>query len=126
MAALSSWHELHVAAVDAVANVDRLPGHVLLEASSVLTRLPGGLARPLAEVLAALQASFGGTPLTLPGRAHQAMLASLADAGLADGAVYDGLIAATARHHGARLLTLDRRALPVYRALDADLVQVAA
>ena len=37
-----------------------------------------------------------------------------ADTGLAGGAIYDALIAATARHAGATLLTRDRRARPVY------------
>jgi predicted nucleic acid-binding protein len=35
------------------------------------------------------------------------------------GAVYDGLVGATARHGGVELLTLDRRALGTYRAVGA-------
>ncbi|MGI8874747.1 MAG: PIN domain-containing protein [Egibacteraceae bacterium] len=124
VAVLSGWHEHHENALAAVDGIDRLPAHVLLESSSVLTRLPGGLARPLPEVVAALRMSFGGPLLTLPGPKHQALLEALAEAGLAGGAVYDGLIAATAHHHRARLLTLDRRAIPIYRALGVDVIRL--
>ncbi|MDP8970341.1 MAG: PIN domain-containing protein [Actinomycetota bacterium] len=125
MAALSTWHEHHETALVAVRDIDRLPAHVLLESTSVLTRLPGGLARPLPQVVAALRVSFGGRLFTLPGPQHRAMLEALAEAGLAGGAVYDALIAATARHHGVRLLTLDQRAIPTYRALGTDVTRVA-
>jgi predicted nucleic acid-binding protein len=37
-----------------------------------------------------------------------------ADTGLAGGAIYDALIAATARHAGTTLLTQDQRARPVH------------
>lgn len=43
----------------------------------------------------------------------------LATAGVSDGSVYDGLIAATAAHNGAILLTADRRAARTYAALGA-------
>ncbi|CAN5891315.1 type II toxin-antitoxin system VapC family toxin [soil metagenome] len=124
VAVLSGWHEHHELALTAARNVIRLPAHVLLEASSVLTRLPGGLARPLAEVVDALEVSFGGPVLTLPGSQHLALLKTLAEAGLGGRDVYDGLIAATARHHGARLLTLDQRARPIYRAVGAQITQL--
>jgi predicted nucleic acid-binding protein len=45
----------------------------------------------------------------------------MAAADVAGGAAWDGLIAATARAHDATLLTLDRRALPTYRAVGARL-----
>ena len=38
-------------------------------------------------------------------------------AGLAGGAVYDGLVGAAAREHGLLLVSCDRRAEPTYRAL---------
>ena len=44
LAALSAWHERHEAAAEALGDVTALPGHVMLEAFSVLTRLPAGLA----------------------------------------------------------------------------------
>lgn len=110
IAALSGWHEEHHAALAAVSDVDRLPAHVLLESASVLTRLPGGLAQPLSKVLDALQHSFPGRLLTLPEPEHRAFVRRLAAADLGGGALCDGLVGATARHHRTPLLTLDRRA----------------
>src|SRR6188472_166069 len=49
IAALSAWHERHEQAAAALASVTALPAHVVVEAYSVLTRLPAGLAvAPLA------------------------------------------------------------------------------
>jgi len=120
VAALSTWHEHHAAALDATRDVERLPAHAYVESASVLTRLPGGLAQPLGRVLEVIDRSFPGPVLTLPPLAHRAFAATLAAAGLGGGALYDGLIAATAIHHDVPLLTLDRRAARTYLALDAD------
>jgi len=38
-------------------------------------------------------------------------------AGVAGGAVYDALVAATVKHASATLVTRDRRAVPVYEAI---------
>ena len=46
IAALAAWHEQHEMAARALADVTALPAHVALEAYSVLTRLPSGLAVP--------------------------------------------------------------------------------
>jgi predicted nucleic acid-binding protein len=46
--------------------------------------------------------------------------ARLAELGIAGGAVYDALVAATAAEHGITLATRDRRAAETYRALDID------
>jgi predicted nucleic acid-binding protein len=54
----------------------------------------------------------------LPAREHLALVKASAVEGLAGGAIYDALIAATARHAGARLLTRDLRARAVYDRLD--------
>lgn len=58
---------------------------------------------------AARGAARSGTALRL--------LAELTAAGLGGGAVYDAVVAATARDHGATLLSRDRRAARVYDAL---------
>lgn len=83
----------------------------------MLTRLPSGLAQPLGVVRDLLEEAFPGTALVLPPEAYVALLESLDQAGLRGGALYDGLIGATAAYHGARLISLDRRAAPVYRAI---------
>lgn len=123
---LAGWHEHHDLALRAIEEVDRLPAHVLLETLSVLTRLPGGLAQPLTTAVGLVREAFPEQVLTLPATAYDDLVGSLAGAGLGGGSVYDGLIAATAHHHGARLLSLDARALPVYRALGVDVGWVAS
>lgn len=105
--------------MEAVRDVERLAAHVLLETASVLTRLPSGLAQPLDLVRELLDDAFPGALLVLPATAYRPLLASLDQAGLRGGAVFDGLIGATAAHHGARLVSLDRRAAPTYRAVGA-------
>jgi len=50
----------------------------------------------------------------------QRLHARLAPLGIAGGAVYDALVAATAAEHGITLATRDRRAAETYRALDID------
>jgi predicted nucleic acid-binding protein len=118
VAAFATWHEGHASAVAAMRRHEpRLPAHVGLESFSVLTRLPPPhRARP--EIVAAfLRARFPADPLTLPGGAHEDLIREATAAGLIGGAVYDALVAATARHAGATLISRDRRAVRVYKAL---------
>jgi predicted nucleic acid-binding protein len=91
-----------------------VPAHVLVEAYSVLTRLPPPHRAPAALVATFLAERFQEAPLVLPARAHLDLVETSARAGLAGGAIYDALIAATARHAGATLLTRDERARSVY------------
>lgn len=107
VAAFAVWHEGHAAAIAAVARKPRVPAHVLVEAYSVLTRLPPPHRAP---------ASFwprgsAGVPLALPPRAHFRLIERAAAAGLTGGSIHDALIAATVIHARARLLTRDRRVL---------------
>jgi predicted nucleic acid-binding protein len=119
VAAFASWHEGHDAAAAALDRRPRLPAHVGLETYSVLTRLPPPHRAPAEVVEAFLRARFSAPPLTLPGPAHRALLRDAVQSGLRGGAIYDALVAATARHAGATLLTRDRRAVPTYEAMGA-------
>ncbi len=120
VAGFASWHEGHRAAVAALGRRPRLPAHVGLESFSVLTRLPPPhRARPQL-VAAFLRARFPERPLTLPASAHLRLLDEATAAGIVGGAVYDALVAATARHAGAALLTRDLRAIRVYDLLGVD------
>lgn len=47
VAGLVAWHDAHAVSLRALRNITQLPGHVLIEATSVLTRLPRGLAIPV-------------------------------------------------------------------------------
>ena len=117
VAAFASWHEAHASAAAALARRPRLPAHVAFESFSVLTRLPPPHRAPADVAAQFLAVRFPGAPLTLPGSAHLALVGLAARAGLAGGAIYDALVAATAKHADATLLTRDRRALSTYEAV---------
>lgn len=114
VAGFAAWHEAHASAAAALARKPRLPAHVLVESFSVLTRLPPPH-RAAADLVASfLEARFAEPPLLLPASEHLALVKAVATAGLSGGAIYDALIAATARAAGATLLTRDVRARGVY------------
>jgi predicted nucleic acid-binding protein len=125
VAAFASWHEGHASAIAVLAHRPRIPAHVLVETYSVLTRLPAPHRAPAPLVAAFLAERFAEAPLQLPARAHLRLVEEAAASGLAGGAIYDALIAATARHARARLLTRDRRAAATYERLRAEYELIA-
>jgi predicted nucleic acid-binding protein len=114
VAGFATWHEGHQSALAALARKPRIPAHVVVEAYSVLTRLPPPHRAPADLVATFLAERFPHAPLVLPAGAHVRLIESSARDGLTGGAIYDALIAATARHAGATLLTRDQRARSVY------------
>lgn len=120
VAAFASWHEGHESAAEVLARGVRLPAHCALECYSVLTRLPPPhrVAGPLARDFIASR--FAEPLLTLDPADHRALLSQLVDRAILGGAAYDALVGLTAVRHGARLYSRDRRAAPVYEALDVD------
>jgi predicted nucleic acid-binding protein len=114
--ALVSWHPDHAMLREILAQVEAVPAHVLLEAFTVLTRLPAPH-RVAAGAAAEVVSSLPLRPVVLPGSEHHALIAALGPAGIRGGATYDALIAATARHHALHLLTRDRRARGTYESL---------
>ncbi len=118
IAALSPWHEIHRPARAAIAQGPaRLPAHVAFETTSALSRMPEGRRIAPAVVLDALQRGFPVPWLSLDGDGLRSALQRAVDAGVRGGALYDALIGATALHHGAAILSADRRALATYRAI---------
>jgi predicted nucleic acid-binding protein len=117
VAGFASWHEGHRLAAAVLAREPRVPAHVLVETYSVLTRLPPPHRAPSAIVTAFLARRFSQIPLTLPPRVWLEFLGQAAEIGVTGGGVYDVLVAATARHAGATLLTRDRRAVAVYERI---------
>lgn len=115
--ALLPWHESHATARAAVAaRVRAVPAHVLLECYSVLTRLPAPhrlAPAPAAELLRSLDWEV----LELAESAYADLLQTLARSGIAGGAAYDGVVAATAASAGCTLLTSDVRARRTYDAV---------
>jgi predicted nucleic acid-binding protein len=96
-----------------------LAGHAAFETFSVLTRLPPPARRSPDAVVRLMRANFPENRY-LGAPAAEALVARLASLGIAGGSVYDALVGAAAAESGLTLLTRDRRALPVYRAVDVD------
>lgn len=118
--AIVTWHPRHEDSRRAVTEtVTALPSHVLVETYSVLTRLPAPH-RLSPAIAGQAVAGIGLEVLTLPGAAQIDMLGSLAEEGVRGGATYDGLVAATAKHHGLALVTADRRAQATYATVGVD------
>lgn len=117
--AVAEWHEHHLEANRALAGPITAVGHCVIETYSVLTRLPEPYR--LTHALAADALSkLVDTALVLDAERTLALPERLAGCGVQGGAVYDGLIAVTAAHHGATLVTLDARAAATYRACGAQ------
>jgi predicted nucleic acid-binding protein len=120
VALATAGHEHHRATRDAVG--DRrcgLSGHAAFETFSVLTRLPPPNRRTPAAVARLLAHNFAGSRF-LSAEGATRLHSRLSSLGIAGGAVYDALVAATAAEHAIILATRDRRAADTYRALNID------
>lgn len=96
----------------------RLIAHTMAETYSVLTGQAYG--HPPGEVLGYLKQFLGRPAIGLSTSSYFKILGELASAEILGGAIYDGLIAATAAQADIRLLSLDRRAARTYATLKAD------
>jgi toxin FitB len=100
-----------------------LAGHAAFETFSVLTRLPGEQRLSPAAAGRVLATNFPSSAY-LDADAAASALVTLARAGIAGGAVYDGLVALAARAAGLPLLSCDRRARHTYAVLEVDVALV--
>lgn len=121
VAAFASWHEHHRPAREALVDATGLIGHVAFESFAVLTRLPPPHRASPDIVVEFLTSAFPGSITVLPPAKQHRLLTEAGSRGLWGGAIYDALIAATAMHASEALVTLDRRALPTYEAIGADI-----
>ncbi len=96
-----------------------LSGHAAFETYSVLTRMPGAARVSSARAADIIEQTFPGS-VTLPAAAAARAVRTFAEAGIAGGSVYDGLVALAAREAGIPLVTCDRRALGTYAPLRVD------
>jgi predicted nucleic acid-binding protein len=113
-------HEHHHATIKAIGGRScGLSGHAAFETFSVLTRLPPPNRRTPRAVARLLTHNFPGSRF-LSAQGAEQLHGRLAALGIAGGAVYDALVAATAAEHEITLATRDRRAAETYRALDID------
>lgn len=125
VAAFAAWHAGHSAALGVLARRPRLPVHVLLESYSVLTRFPPPHRTSPAAAMSFLETRFAEPPIGLSPAECRRLVADAVKNGVAGGAIYDALIAWTAKRAGATLLTRDRRAVRVYEAVGVRFELVA-
>lgn len=90
----------------------------MAETFSILTRQSNP--HPPMGVLRYLDQFLDHEPVGLSPGAYPSVLKTLAENEIVGGAIYDGLIAATAAEAGLRLLSLDRRASRTYAVFGAD------
>lgn len=116
-------HESHGECVRFVrANRPAVAGHAAVETYSVVTRLPIEQRLAPADAARAIATNFPAVAWPSGEQSHH-FLPRCAANGIVGGAVYDALVALAALSTGAILVSLDRRALPTYRAMG---VEVAA
>jgi hypothetical protein len=99
--------------------------HAAFETYSVLTRIPPPERAGGTQIRTFLEDWFSDRWLGLTPRALRMALGRLEQLGIVGGATYDGLIGITAAASGARLVTLDRRALGIYERVGADVELIA-
>lgn len=113
-------HDRHEAVRSAVQGRQLgLAGHAWFETYSVLTRLPAGMRRSPGDASRLLTRNFPVSVFLSATQASELRL-ELARLGIAGGAVYDALVGAVTREHGAALLSADVRARSTYEALGID------
>jgi predicted nucleic acid-binding protein len=117
VAAFATWHEFHDLAAAAMVRLPRLPAQSAIESYSVLTRLPPPHRAAASDVRDFLHANFANDYLALAPAAWKSFIDEITRLGIAGGATYDALIAATTREAGATLITCDRRAHRTYQQL---------
>jgi len=123
VAAVTSWHEHHERArVELEKRLGRreamiIAGPALVEAYSVLTRLPAPHRLLPADALALLQANFMDSVevVVLNGTNYRSLLKGAPGSGIAGGRTYDAVIAECARKAGvAALLTFNEKHFSVF------------
>jgi predicted nucleic acid-binding protein len=121
IAAFGDWHELNESARSILDQGAAIPAHALLETYSVLTGFPPPHRAAPGLVDTWLEDRF---PVVLAPPAAQAqgeLVRMLAGAGRIGGAVYDALVALTAKTAGAVLVTADTRAHSTYDLVGVEL-----
>jgi hypothetical protein len=98
----------------------------VIEAYSVLTRLPAGLAVAPGLAAETLERRFDEPSLRLDDAQRNGILRTFAGVGVLGGASYDGLVALEAKAHARTLLTLDERAQSTYRRVGAEFSVIAS
>ncbi len=120
VASLDPSHEAHSVCRQALLqHRPALAGHAAFETFAVLTRLPPPARIRPSQASEVLRLAFPHRCWLSADETEQ-LWRRLSDLDLAGGSIYDALIGAAAMASGQKLLTRDRRAVRVYRAVGAD------
>jgi predicted nucleic acid-binding protein len=119
IAAVATWHEAHEPASRVLSAGAALAAHAAIETYSVLTRLPEPFRFSPDTARALIVENFTDPFLLLSEVGYRALVEVAPSKGIVGGAIYDGVIAATAKESEGTLMTRDRRAVLVYEALGA-------
>lgn len=118
--ALLTWHEHHDRCQDAAVDA-HVPAHVVLEAYSVMTRLPAPHRISSQDAWQVLGSRFSHDDVLPASDDLQRRVVTMVSAvGVDGGATYDAVIGLTAAEHGATLLSRDVRASRIYEVLGVD------
>ena len=120
IAAFGEWHELNVAACSVLDEGAAIPAHALLETYSVLTGFPPPHRAAPALVDTWLDDRF---LIILPPPAadeQRDLVRTMAREARPGGAIYDALVALTAKLEGAVLVTADERAMRTYELIGVE------
>jgi len=120
VAGFGEWHQLNEPARAVLDEGAALPAHALLETYAVLTGFPAPHRAPADLVQAWLDDRFREILPPPPAPQQRDLVRTLASAGRVGGAVYDGLVAMTAKLAGAVLVSADPRASAVYDLMGVE------
>lgn len=121
VAAFGEWHELNEQARSLLDDGAAIPAHAMLETYSVLTGFPPPHRAAPSLVDSWLADRFSAILPPPSVKEQRDLVRSLAEAGRMGGAVFDGLVALTARLAGRVLVTADRRARAVYEVVGVEI-----
>ncbi|MEM7480808.1 MAG: PIN domain-containing protein [Acidobacteriota bacterium] len=125
IAGFGDWHELHEPARDLLDEGVAIPAHAMLETYSVLTGFPPPHRAAPRLVRSWLDDRFATILPSPEVEKQQGFLRDLAEVGRTGGAVYDALVALTAKRADAVLATADVRASAVYELVGVELHYLA-
>lgn len=117
--AIRPEYPYHAQCREQLARVNVLVAHTLLEAFRVITSVSSGAAVAPSTVAATLEA-LALPHVQLPAEEYLPLVKRFAAADRFGGAIYDAQIAATAKHHGIKLLSRDARAARSYDVIGVD------
>jgi predicted nucleic acid-binding protein len=123
IAGFDSTHPFFAQAAEALTEVQqagRLVAHTIAETFAVLSAPAGPYPARPEDVVAYLEQFLDREAIGMTAADYPGAVRELSLAGVAGGAVYDGLIGLSASRHGAELVSLDVRAARTYGRLAVE------